>query len=633
MAVTQYIGARYVPVLADPLEWSSANAYEPLTIVTYQGDSYTSRQAVPVGVAITNEDFWACTGNYNAQIEAYRQEVARIAQQLGTIETTAGTAASDAQSALEKIGTGFDSTNTVRAAVDAINTLIGTLPEGMVDIGSALTSLDTEVNGISNDVLSGFDSETPVKTYIDEQDQILSNALEEVGNSVSRILRNPSAYSEPAFAVESRHFRPTGYSIVQGFCVFEQSGTKYWAQAELASDSDGQLNIYELTTHNLVGTYSGNLGHVHGITYIDGKLYLDSSLPNANDVYVPSYTIINVANPATPSLVTYSTVATSRVFNRLCFKSETEIYLLNTSTYDIYLHDTTTDTEEYVCTLTPAPASGVTIQNISYDANSNVFIIGTYHAFGVCVYDTSGNRINVIQVPMLVYHTRVEETEGAMIHDSKLYVNFSESSGRLRLTTLVSWDIAHGSSMFTHEVKPASSTNDIYYRCSVTDDGSLVTPTQNAFLLAQDAVNLMRYYKQDFQLRIHILKAEYSYPITLNGVHAQIIVDENAITMHAYINLTSCDVTFTNLSRMTFDGATAPAAVTDAVTLNGCRVTVGQANTVSSPMVNCILAEYNTILNITQDTTFSALRLVNSIAFAFNQTNFSKMNSHVIVSS
>ena len=75
MAVTQYIGARYVPIFADPIEWSSAKSYEPLTIVTHQGASYTSRQFVPVGIDISNADFWVVTGNYNAQVEQYRQEV------------------------------------------------------------------------------------------------------------------------------------------------------------------------------------------------------------------------------------------------------------------------------------------------------------------------------------------------------------------------------------------------------------------------------------------------------------------------------------------------------------------------------------------------------------------------------
>lgn len=75
MAVTQYIGARYVPMFAEPLDWDNTKAYEPLTIVYYLGNSYTSRQSVPAEIDIANTEFWALTGNYNAQIEAYRKEV------------------------------------------------------------------------------------------------------------------------------------------------------------------------------------------------------------------------------------------------------------------------------------------------------------------------------------------------------------------------------------------------------------------------------------------------------------------------------------------------------------------------------------------------------------------------------
>lgn len=75
----QYIGSRYVPIFGrkgeDSIEWNNTGAYEPLTIVLYQGNSYTSRQFVPVGIDINNKEYWANTGNYNAQIEQYRQEV------------------------------------------------------------------------------------------------------------------------------------------------------------------------------------------------------------------------------------------------------------------------------------------------------------------------------------------------------------------------------------------------------------------------------------------------------------------------------------------------------------------------------------------------------------------------------
>lgn len=78
--VTQYIGARYVPVFADPIEWDNTRAYEPLTIVLYQGNSFTTRQYTPAGIDINNEVFWAETGNYNAQIEQYRREIADVKQ-------------------------------------------------------------------------------------------------------------------------------------------------------------------------------------------------------------------------------------------------------------------------------------------------------------------------------------------------------------------------------------------------------------------------------------------------------------------------------------------------------------------------------------------------------------------------
>ena len=75
----QYVGARYVPIFGrkneSSIEWDSSGAYEPLSIVLHNGDSYTSRRYVPAGVDITNDDYWAVTGRYNAQVEQYRQEV------------------------------------------------------------------------------------------------------------------------------------------------------------------------------------------------------------------------------------------------------------------------------------------------------------------------------------------------------------------------------------------------------------------------------------------------------------------------------------------------------------------------------------------------------------------------------
>lgn len=70
MSVRQYIGARYVPRFSDVNGgvWSNVYSYEPLTIVKNGNDYYTSKQSVPVGIAITNTDYWVKTGDYNGAI-------------------------------------------------------------------------------------------------------------------------------------------------------------------------------------------------------------------------------------------------------------------------------------------------------------------------------------------------------------------------------------------------------------------------------------------------------------------------------------------------------------------------------------------------------------------------------------
>lgn len=85
----QYIGARYVPKFADPLEWSNALQYEPLTIVSYMGQTYTSKIPVPVGTPPTNTDFWALTGPQNAQIDCIMQKLSAVEAELSRMSTLA----------------------------------------------------------------------------------------------------------------------------------------------------------------------------------------------------------------------------------------------------------------------------------------------------------------------------------------------------------------------------------------------------------------------------------------------------------------------------------------------------------------------------------------------------------------
>lgn len=82
--VTQYIGARYVPKFYENSdgteEWRAGVEYEPLTIVTYNGNSYTSKKPVPsnIGNPSDNTSYWVSTGNFNAQLAQIQTEVSEI---------------------------------------------------------------------------------------------------------------------------------------------------------------------------------------------------------------------------------------------------------------------------------------------------------------------------------------------------------------------------------------------------------------------------------------------------------------------------------------------------------------------------------------------------------------------------
>lgn len=79
-----YVGARYVPVVYG--EWNSKVSYEPLTIVSWNGNSYTSKTYVPVGIDIGNTTYWVKTADYNTQVEYYRQEVEQAKQDIDVSE-------------------------------------------------------------------------------------------------------------------------------------------------------------------------------------------------------------------------------------------------------------------------------------------------------------------------------------------------------------------------------------------------------------------------------------------------------------------------------------------------------------------------------------------------------------------
>lgn len=131
---SQYIGPRFVPIFADPIEWDNHRSYESLTIVTHDGESYTSRCNVGPGIDITNERYWAKTGAYNAQVAQYRAEVKDLSAQVTGF-------ASDNAEFREKIDQ-YDKDNAaMKNTVAANNARVDALAERMA-------TAETEIDGL-----------------------------------------------------------------------------------------------------------------------------------------------------------------------------------------------------------------------------------------------------------------------------------------------------------------------------------------------------------------------------------------------------------------------------------------------------------------------------------------------------
>lgn len=145
--VRQYVGARYVPKIADPVEWQENTAYEALVIVTYNNSSYTSRKPVPVTVGIPpeNTEYWALTGNYNAQVEEYRQLAVQAVNTANSANETAGRAEQTANEAKEKAD-GFDERITENTQGIANN------EQEITTLKETTQSQGTEIDGLSGRV-------------------------------------------------------------------------------------------------------------------------------------------------------------------------------------------------------------------------------------------------------------------------------------------------------------------------------------------------------------------------------------------------------------------------------------------------------------------------------------------------
>ena len=126
MTMPRYVGNRCIPM---PMgNWDKTKEYENLSVVlASNGDSYTSKKNVPKGIELSNDEYWAISSRFNAQLETQKKRIDNI------VALPDGSTTGDAE--LTDIRVGADG-KTYPNAGDAVREQVSSLKE---DISNKIT--------------------------------------------------------------------------------------------------------------------------------------------------------------------------------------------------------------------------------------------------------------------------------------------------------------------------------------------------------------------------------------------------------------------------------------------------------------------------------------------------------------
>lgn len=318
MSVREYIGARYVPLFMG--DWDNTVTYEPLSIVQYQGNSYTSRQYVPTGIEITNTAYWAETGSYNAQVEQYRQEVLDLAEEVSGLVPIA------TENILD------DAVTTAKIADDAITTdkVIDDAITSDKIADDAITSdkvLDDAIttNKIADDAITSDKVlDDAITTGKIADDAITTDKVLDAAITTSKIADDAITIAKMATAANKivnenvpcliSAMRPvyrrelTQGRNVNGGCVFHYEGQLYYAFAIIERSDVNGATIYIVNSagSTTASLFTTAIGHAQNMTYLDGKLWIPNThYPNPEQTGT-GFAVFDV----TPTQITYTQTVT-----------------------------------------------------------------------------------------------------------------------------------------------------------------------------------------------------------------------------------------------------------------------------------------------------------------------------------
>ena len=556
MTVREYIGARYVPLFMG--DWDITADYEPLSIVQYQGASYTSRQSVPHGVQITDTQYWAMTGNYNAQVEAYRHEVqafdGRITANAEAITEVSGDLATEMET---------------RAQAD-------TTLQGNIDAEAEARALVSEA----------LDNETEARERADTVLQSNINAI-----SAKQI-------SLPYFNIKSRLvFNASNYAnrSLQGGCAFKvhSTGHVYWAQWMASDDSNlvDLLFIIDATTNTLLTTVQLEIGHGQNLTYnpntkelfvcgSSAGYFIDVSTPR-NASVARAITLPNIGNYGKPAYVAWNDENYEEFYVLKQGSTDGKMIVIKTDDNFVPISEYEIEASDYGHTVWQSidVKDGILYYSNSGPENIQMFNVVT------------GERLNVINFPEYVQFLPVQEVEWCSVVDGVMYCAQVNYYPNYISPVLFAWDMKHGTAGKKEDYRAHTTDASILNRmqyirigferanvCNPFDmDNTGASAAVPCFKFIEDAINYCK--RWNITPRLSFTDDYPNYAVIENMRLA--IASENTASIGG-IAFHNCTVDFVNANRLTFTGQNSGALSSDtyqhAIRVEQCLFTVEGSN-------------------------------------------------------
>ena len=244
MGMREYVGARYVPVFADPTQWDITLKYEPLTVVTDNGASYVSRRYVPEGIQLDNTDYWILWADYNAQLQHYIDEVETFDGRIDDIEDALPIA-------------DFDDVNTVAAGISALDTRIDAIEDALPiadfddvnTVAAGISALDTRIDAIEDALpIADFDDVNTVDARFDAVEGDVTTLQNDLLKKVNVAGTELSEGRIGSYVSGSDHYLTIGWVI--------DSVTRYQLQIKTNAPQKADLYYFYSGGYSLLMTFA-----------------------------------------------------------------------------------------------------------------------------------------------------------------------------------------------------------------------------------------------------------------------------------------------------------------------------------------------------------------------------------------